>query len=333
MEAVHARQPRLPVLIMTAHGTIETAVERRAARRLRLPHQAVPARRAAGQDRPRAGQPPVGARPRAAARRGPDAGVVGHHGPRARRGGPGRGGDDRGRALRRLPAGARAAGADGERGLAAARRGPRWRRRPPRPWTKGMPGDVPRPATARRHRGRAAGRAAGAGRRRSSSRPRRGIEPTEDDLELLALFSSQAAVAMRNTHELERLRSGALAALGRMATAGRARAEEPAGRAAPLRAPPRAAAGARTATPTAPAWRRRSPRPSIIWPPSCRRSPPSGARPSCTACPPRCTRCSTSAWPSPQAACETPGVRGRARLRRRAARRRCSTRASCARRS
>ena len=45
-----------------------------------------------------------------------------------------------------------------------------------------------------------------------------GIEPTEDDLELLALFSSQAAVAMRNTHELERLRTGALAALGRMAT-------------------------------------------------------------------------------------------------------------------
>src|SRR5215475_10076574 len=26
MEAIHARQPRLPVLIMTAHGTIETAV-------------------------------------------------------------------------------------------------------------------------------------------------------------------------------------------------------------------------------------------------------------------------------------------------------------------
>jgi signal transduction histidine kinase len=45
-----------------------------------------------------------------------------------------------------------------------------------------------------------------------------GIEPTEDDLELLALFSSQAAVAVRNTHELERLRTGALAALGRMAT-------------------------------------------------------------------------------------------------------------------
>lgn len=44
------------------------------------------------------------------------------------------------------------------------------------------------------------------------------VEPAEDDLELLALFSSQAAVAIRTTHELERLRSGALAALGRMAT-------------------------------------------------------------------------------------------------------------------
>src|SRR2546430_10228014 len=44
------------------------------------------------------------------------------------------------------------------------------------------------------------------------------VEPNEDDLELLALFSSQAAIAVRNTHELERLRSGSLAALGRMAT-------------------------------------------------------------------------------------------------------------------
>jgi signal transduction histidine kinase len=44
------------------------------------------------------------------------------------------------------------------------------------------------------------------------------VEPSEDDLELLALFSSQAAVAIRNTDELGRLRSGALAALGRMAT-------------------------------------------------------------------------------------------------------------------
>lgn len=47
--------------------------------------------------------------------------------------------------------------------------------------------------------------------------PGRG-EPTEDDLELLALFASQAAIAIKNTHELSRLRSGALAALGRMAT-------------------------------------------------------------------------------------------------------------------
>jgi signal transduction histidine kinase len=43
------------------------------------------------------------------------------------------------------------------------------------------------------------------------------VEPSDDDLDLLALFSAQAAVAIRNTHELERLRSGALAALGRMA--------------------------------------------------------------------------------------------------------------------
>src|SRR5262249_24129131 len=43
-------------------------------------------------------------------------------------------------------------------------------------------------------------------------------EPPGDDLELLAPFWWQAAVAIRNTHELERLRSGALAALGRMAT-------------------------------------------------------------------------------------------------------------------
>src|SRR5438046_8896497 len=43
------------------------------------------------------------------------------------------------------------------------------------------------------------------------------VEPTEDDLELLALFSSQAAIAVRNTHELERLRSGARAGLGRLA--------------------------------------------------------------------------------------------------------------------
>jgi signal transduction histidine kinase len=44
------------------------------------------------------------------------------------------------------------------------------------------------------------------------------VEPERDDLELLALFSAQAAVAIRNTHEYERLRGGALTALGRMAT-------------------------------------------------------------------------------------------------------------------
>ena len=43
------------------------------------------------------------------------------------------------------------------------------------------------------------------------------VEPTAEDVELLALFSSQAAIALKNTRELERLRSGALAALGRMA--------------------------------------------------------------------------------------------------------------------
>jgi len=44
------------------------------------------------------------------------------------------------------------------------------------------------------------------------------VSPTEEDLELLALFSFQAAVALKNAHELSQLRSGALAALGRMAT-------------------------------------------------------------------------------------------------------------------
>lgn len=44
------------------------------------------------------------------------------------------------------------------------------------------------------------------------------VELGDEDLDLLALFSSQAAIALRNIQELERLRSGALAALGRMAT-------------------------------------------------------------------------------------------------------------------
>ena len=44
------------------------------------------------------------------------------------------------------------------------------------------------------------------------------LEPAEEDLETLALFSSQAAIAIRNTLDLEHLKSGAVAALGRMAT-------------------------------------------------------------------------------------------------------------------
>jgi len=44
------------------------------------------------------------------------------------------------------------------------------------------------------------------------------VQPTDEDLELLDLFAGQAAVAVKNTRELARLRSGALAALGRVAT-------------------------------------------------------------------------------------------------------------------
>src|SRR2546427_542408 len=44
------------------------------------------------------------------------------------------------------------------------------------------------------------------------------VQPTDDDLELIGLFAGQAAVAVKNTRELSRLRSGALAALGRVAT-------------------------------------------------------------------------------------------------------------------
>jgi signal transduction histidine kinase len=43
------------------------------------------------------------------------------------------------------------------------------------------------------------------------------VVPTEDDLELLAVFASQAAAALKNASELARLRSGALAALGQVA--------------------------------------------------------------------------------------------------------------------
>src|SRR5581483_11763682 len=44
------------------------------------------------------------------------------------------------------------------------------------------------------------------------------VVPTEDDLLLLAIFAAQAAVALKNAREQSRLRGGALAALGRVAT-------------------------------------------------------------------------------------------------------------------
>jgi len=44
------------------------------------------------------------------------------------------------------------------------------------------------------------------------------VVPTDDDLVLLAVFAAQAAAALKNAHEQSRLRGGALAALGRVAT-------------------------------------------------------------------------------------------------------------------
>jgi two-component system sensor histidine kinase HydH len=44
------------------------------------------------------------------------------------------------------------------------------------------------------------------------------VVPTEDDLTLIAIFASQAAVAIKNARDRSRLRGGALAALGRVAT-------------------------------------------------------------------------------------------------------------------
>jgi two-component system NtrC family sensor kinase len=41
---------------------------------------------------------------------------------------------------------------------------------------------------------------------------------TEEDVDLLRIFATQAAVALKNTRDLSRLRGGALAALGRVAT-------------------------------------------------------------------------------------------------------------------
>src|SRR2546426_334545 len=134
MERLHARQPRLPVLIMTAHGTIETAVE--AVQRGAFDYLTKPFVR------------------------------------------------DELRAKIRRALSARRWARDRERLLAVGE-------------TFASSGVMERILDAV---------------------VQAAVEPTEDDLELLALFSSQAAIAIRNTHELERLRSGALAALGRMAT-------------------------------------------------------------------------------------------------------------------
>jgi signal transduction histidine kinase len=215
MEALHARQPRLPVLIMTAHGTIETAVaavQRGAFDYLTKPFvrdelrakiaRALATRRWA-RDRERllaVGHvlASAGTMQRvldavaAAAVEATEAerSVVfqladGHLVPMASAGSP-------------------PASLDALRAAAATA------------MAKGVPTTLPGPdggsvvaAPMVVERG-----PAGALVVETSGR----VAPADDDLELLALFSSQAAGAIRTTHELERLRSGALAALGRMAT-------------------------------------------------------------------------------------------------------------------
>jgi signal transduction histidine kinase len=215
MEAVHARQPRLPVLIMTAHGTIETAVnavQRGAFDYLTKPFlrdelrakiaRALASRRwardrerllAVGQTLASSG---IMARVLDAVAQGAvetteaERCVVFQQ--------------DHGRLVPMASAGSPPPSWPALEAAAAAA------------MTKGIPVTFP---------GHDAGAVVAAplvvqrgpaGAVVIETAP--GIEPTDDDLELLALFSSQAAVAVRNTHELERLRSGALAALGRMAT-------------------------------------------------------------------------------------------------------------------
>ena len=215
MEAVHARQPRLPVLIMTAHGTIETAVtavQRGAFDYLTKPFlrdelrakiaRALASRRwardrerllAVGQTLASSG---IMARVLDAVAQGAvetteaERCVVFQ--------------EDHGRLVPMSSAGSAPPSWPALESAAAAA------------MTKGLPVTFPgnegaaivaAPLVVQRG-------PAGAVVIETAS----GIEPTDDDLELLALFSSQAAVAVRNTHELERLRSGALAALGRMAT-------------------------------------------------------------------------------------------------------------------
>jgi len=215
MEALHARQPRLPVLIMTAHGTIETAVEavqRGAFDYLTKPflrdelrakiRRALAARRWA-RDRERllaVGQTLA------------SSGVM----------------------ARVLDAVAQAAveTTEAERSVVFQLTNGRLvpmasAGSPPPSWSvletaASQAIDKGAPTTAAGSGGGVVvaapllGTRGPAGALVIETPPR--VEATEDDLELLALFSSQAAVAIRNTHELERLRSGALAALGRMAT-------------------------------------------------------------------------------------------------------------------
>jgi signal transduction histidine kinase len=215
MEAVHARQPRLPVLIMTAHGTIETAVtavQRGAFDYLTKPFlrdelrakivRALASRRwardrerllAVGQTLASSG---IMARVLDAVAQGAvetteaERCVVFQQ--------------DRGRLVPMASAGS-----------------------PPPSWAaleeaavaamaKGLPVTFPGSESAAIVAAPLVVQRGPAGAVVIETAP--GIEPTDDDLDLLALFSSQAAVAVRNTHELERLRSGALAALGRMAT-------------------------------------------------------------------------------------------------------------------
>jgi signal transduction histidine kinase len=215
MESIHARQPRLPVLIMTAHGTIETAVnavQRGAFDYLTKPFlrdelrakitRALASRRwardrerllAVGQTLASSG---IMARVLDAVAQGAvetteaERCVVFQQ--------------DRGRLMPMASAGSTTPSWAALESAAAAA------------MTKGLPVTFPgsegaaivaAPLVVQRG-------PTGAVVIETAS----GIEPTEEDLDLLALFSSQAAVAVRNTYELERLRSGALAALGRMAT-------------------------------------------------------------------------------------------------------------------
>lgn len=215
MEALHARQPRLPVLIMTAHGTIETAVE--AVQRGAFDYLTKPFVRDELRSKIR--------RALAARRWARD---------RERLLMIGETFASSGVMARVLDAVAVAAveTTEAERSvvfqLTSGRLTPMASAgSPPPSWSaleraateaieKGVPTSTPGPdgrvvvaAPLVVQRG-----PAGALVIETPAR----VEPTDDDLELLALFSSQAAIAIRNSHELERLRSGALAALGRMAT-------------------------------------------------------------------------------------------------------------------